>query len=104
MDVSPDGETRLPVAVDSLPPTPTQPGSRLSAMAKPHSRELGARIAGDYRLLNYLRGRSTDTVAAIPPGSTRIDVEGGVLASRCEEDHDEVLECWYFYKRAGKPN
>ena len=33
-----------------------------------------------------------------------IDVEGGVLASRCEEDHDEVLECWYFYRRRGKPD
>jgi hypothetical protein len=73
-------------------------------MAKTHSRELGVRIASDYRLLNYLRGRSTETVTAIGPGSTRIEVEGGVLASRCDEDHDEVLECWYFYKRAGKPN
>ena len=73
-------------------------------MAKPHSRELGAKIAADYRLLNYLRGRSTETVDQIGPDSTRIDVEGGVLASRCTEDHDEVLECWYFYKRSGKPN
>lgn len=78
--------------------------SRLSAMAKPHTRELGTKIAADYRLLNYLRGRSTETVDKIGAGSTRIDVEGGVLASRCEEDHEEVLECWYFYKRAGKPN
>ena len=73
-------------------------------MAKSHTRELGTKIAADYRLLNYLRGRSTETVDQIGPGSTRIDVEGGVLASRCEEDHEEVLECWYFYKRAGKPN
>ena len=73
-------------------------------MAKPHSRELGTKIAADYRLLNYLRGRSTETVDQIGPGSTRIDVEGGILASRCTEDHDEVLECWYFYKRSGKPN
>jgi hypothetical protein len=34
----------------------------------------------------------------------RIEVEGGEIASSCAEDHDEVLECWYFYKRAGKPN
>jgi hypothetical protein len=73
-------------------------------MGRPHSRELGPKIAADYRLLNYLRGRSTETEDAIDPGSMRIDVEGGVLASRCEEDHDEVLECWYFYRRAGRPN
>jgi hypothetical protein len=73
-------------------------------MTGKHSRELGPKIAADYRLLNYLRGRSTSSVDSIEPGSTRIDVEGGVLASRCEEDHDEVLECWYFYRRSGKPN
>jgi hypothetical protein len=69
-----------------------------------HPRDLGPRIAADYRLLNYLRGRSTQTVDAIVPGSMRIEVEGGEIASSCAEDHDEVLECWYFYKRAGKPN
>jgi hypothetical protein len=73
-------------------------------MGKPHTRDLGPKIAADYRLLNYLRGRSTETVDAIGPGSARIEVEGGVLASRCTEDHDEVLECWYFYRRAGRPN
>lgn len=73
-------------------------------MANRHSRALGAKIAADYRLLNYLRGRSTVSVDAIEPGSARIDVEGGVLASRCEEDHDEVLECWNFYRRPGKPD
>ena len=73
-------------------------------MSKAHSRALGPKIAADYRLLNYLRGRSTATVDAIQPGSTRIEVEGGVLVSRCEEDHEEVLECWYFYRRPGKPN
>ncbi len=73
-------------------------------MGKEHARALGPKIAADYRLLNYLRGRSTETVDAIGAGSTRIDVDGGVLASRCEEDHDEVLECWYFYRRVGKPN
>ena len=73
-------------------------------MGDKHSRALGPKIAADYRLLNYLRGRSTSTVDAIQAGSTRIDVEGGVLASRCEEDHEEVLECWYFYRRPGKPD
>lgn len=73
-------------------------------MGKDHARVLGPRIAADYRLLNYLRGRSTQTIDAIAPGSARIEVDGGVIASSCEEDHDEVLECWYFYKRAGKPN
>jgi hypothetical protein len=71
---------------------------------RPHTRTLGSKIAADYRLLNYLRGRSTATVESIAPDSTRIDVEGGILASRCEEDHEEVLECWYFYRRPGKPN
>jgi hypothetical protein len=73
-------------------------------MGKDHSRDLGAKIAADYRLLNYLRGRSTESVDAIAPDSTRIEVEGGVLASRCQEDHDEVVECWYYYRRSGKPN
>jgi hypothetical protein len=73
-------------------------------MPKLHSRALGLKIAADYRLLNYLRGRSTTTADMIAPGSTRIDVEEGVLASSCEEDHEEVLECWYFYRRRGKPD
>ena len=73
-------------------------------MGRQHTRTLGPKIAADYRLLNYLRGRSTATVDTIEPGSTTIDVEGGVLASRCEEDHEEVLECWYFYRRPGRPN
>lgn len=73
-------------------------------MSRAHSRSLGPKIAADYRLLNYLRGRSTWTVDSIEPGSATIDVEGGVLASRCQEDHEEVLECWYFYRRPGKPN
>ena len=73
-------------------------------MAKAHTRTLGLKIAADYRLLNYLRGRSTAMADSIPPGSTTIEVEGGVLASRCEEDHEEVLECWYFYRRPGRPN
>jgi hypothetical protein len=73
-------------------------------MGMDHDRDLGPKIAADHRLLNYLRGRSTQTVDAISPGSARIEVEGGVLASRCEEDHEEVLECWVFYRRAGKPN
>ena len=34
----------------------------------------------------------------------RIDVEGGVIASSCQEDHEEVLGCWYFYRLPGKPN
>lgn len=73
-------------------------------MSRAHSRGLGPKIAADYRLLNYLRGRSTAMVDTIEPGSTTIAVEDGVLASRCEEDHEEVLECWYFYRRPGKPN
>lgn len=73
-------------------------------MSKRHTRTLGLKIAADYRLLNYLRGRSTTTDDMISPASTRIDVEGGVLASSCEEDHEEVLECWYFYRRRGKPD
>src|SRR5690348_6529657 len=55
---------------------PTSRGT-LSAMGKDHPRDLGPRIAADYRLLNYLRGRSTQTVDAIAPGSMRIEVEGG---------------------------
>jgi len=65
---------------------------------------MGQKIAADYRLLNYLKGQSTWTVDQIAPGSVRIQVEGGVLASECAEDHDEVLGCWVFYKAAGKAN
>jgi hypothetical protein len=43
-------------------------------------------------------------VDQIDPGSTRIEVEGGTIASSCEEDHEEVLGCWRFYRRQGKPN
>jgi hypothetical protein len=69
-----------------------------------HTRTLGAKIAADFRLLNYLRGRSTGTVDTVQAGSTVIEVEGGVIASRCEEDHEEVLECWYFYRRPERPS
>jgi hypothetical protein len=40
----------------------------------------------------------------IEPGSTRIEIEGGTLASSCDEDHEEVLECWAFYRQRGRPN
>ena len=73
-------------------------------MTRPHSRALGDKIVADHRLLNYLRGRSVATQDQIDPGSTRIEVEGGTLASSCNEDHDEVLECWAFYRQLGKPN
>ena len=73
-------------------------------MALPHPRALGLKIAADHRLLNYLRGRSTETVDDIPAGSTRIDVDGGAIASSCMEDHEEVLTCWRFYRPKGKPN
>jgi hypothetical protein len=73
-------------------------------MTPKHSRTLGARIAADYRLLNYLRAQSRAFVDDIVPGSAIVEVEGGLLASRCEEDHDEVLECWAFYRPARKAN
>jgi hypothetical protein len=73
-------------------------------MSRPHPRALGTKIAADHRLLNYLRGRSVATADQIEPGSTRIEVEGGTIASSCEEDHEEVLGCWRFYQRRGKPN
>ena len=73
-------------------------------MAGQHPRALGPKIAADHRLLNYLRGRSVETVDQIYPGSTRIEVEGGTIASSCEEDHEEVLGCWRFYRARGKPN
>lgn len=71
---------------------------------KPHPRTLGPKIAADYRLLNHLRGRPLGTIAQIAPGSTTIEVDGGVIASRCEEDHDEVLTCWAFYRRPDPVN
>jgi hypothetical protein len=73
-------------------------------VATQHGRTLGPKIAADHRLLNYLRGRSVGTVDQIDPGSTRIEVEGGTIASSCEEDHEEVLGCWRFYRYRGKPN
>jgi hypothetical protein len=73
-------------------------------MTPKHSRTLGARIAADYRLLNYVKARSAGSVDDIAPGSATLQVEGGVLASRCEEDHDEVLECWSFYRPRPKAN
>jgi hypothetical protein len=73
-------------------------------MSRPHPRTLGPKIAADHRLLNYLRGRSVATADQIEPGSTRIEVEGGTIASSCEEDHEEVLGCWRFYRFRGKPN
>jgi hypothetical protein len=73
-------------------------------MTTPHSRALGAKIAADHRLLNYLRGRSVETTDQVFPGSTTIAVEGGVIASSCEEDHEEVLSCWRYYRDRGKPN
>lgn len=73
-------------------------------MNRPHPRNLGPKIAADHRLLNYLRGRSVETTEQVYPGSTTIEVEGGVIASSCEEDHEEVLSCWRFYRHRGKPN
>jgi hypothetical protein len=73
-------------------------------MARSHARTLGPKIAKDLRLLNYLRGRSVATVDQVDPGSTRIEVEGGTIASSCAEDHEEVLGCWAFYRQRGKPN
>ena len=76
----------------------------MSAMASKHAHTLGPKIAADYRLLNFLKGQATRTVDQIAPGSVRIPVEGGVLATECADDHDEVLGCWVFYKAAGKAN
>jgi hypothetical protein len=73
-------------------------------MSADHTRTLGPKIAADFRLLNHLRGRSTMTTDEIVPGSIRIEVEGGAIASSCQEDHEEVLGCWYFYRLARKPN
>jgi hypothetical protein len=73
-------------------------------MTSEHSRTLGPKIAADYRLLNHLRGRTLGSVDDIPPGSTRIDVEGGVIASSCQDDHDEVLTCWAFYREKRLPS
>jgi hypothetical protein len=71
---------------------------------KPHARALGPKIVADYRLLNHLRGRPMGTIADIEPGSIRLEVDGGVIASRCEEDHEEVLTCWAFYRLADPVN
>ena len=73
-------------------------------MSHQHPRTLGTKIAADFRLLNHLRARPLGTVTDIEPGSARIEVDGGVIASRCEEDHDEVLTCWAFYKAARLPD
>lgn len=70
----------------------------------PHARSLGPKIAADHRLLNHLKGRATRTTVDIEPGSTTIEVDGGLIASSCEDDHDEVLTCWTFYRRPGKVN
>ena len=69
-----------------------------------HTRTLGLKIASDHRLLNFLKGRSVATIASIEPGSDRIEVDGGVIASSCQDDHDEVLGCWAFYRRPNRPN
>jgi hypothetical protein len=68
-----------------------------------HSRTLGPKIAADYRLLNHLRGRSTWTVDDIEPDAIRIEVDGGVIASSCQDDHDEVLTCWAYYRERPRP-
>jgi hypothetical protein len=73
-------------------------------MTAKHSRTLGPKIAADYRLLNYLKGHAAGSVDDIAPGSATVEVEGGILASRCEDDHDEVLECWSFYRPTPKAN
>jgi len=73
-------------------------------MTLKHARTLGPKIAADFRLLNYLKAHSTASVDDIAPGSAIVAVEGGVLASRCEDDHDGVLECWAFYRPARKTN
>jgi hypothetical protein len=69
-----------------------------------HPRTLGPKIAADFRLLNHLRARPGGTLADIEPGATRIDVDGGAIASSCEDDHDEVLTCWVFYKHRARPD
>jgi hypothetical protein len=73
-------------------------------MTTDHTRTLGPKIVADFRLLNHLRGRSIGTVDDIEPGSTRIEVEGGVIASSCVDDHDEVLTCWAFYRERRRPD
>lgn len=73
-------------------------------MSHQHPRTLGPKIAADFRLLNHLRSRPAGTVADIEPTSARIEVDGGVIASRCEEDHEEVLTCWAFYRAARPPD
>lgn len=71
---------------------------------KRHTTNLGPKIAADYRLLNHLRGRSGWTMADLEAGSVTIEVDGGVIATSCTEDHEEVLDCWHFYRRPGKAN
>ena len=73
-------------------------------MTTEHTRTLGRKIAAEFRLLNHLRGRSTGTVDDIDPGSVRIEVDGGVIASSCQDDHDEVLTCWAFYQERRRPD
>ncbi|MCI0346379.1 MAG: hypothetical protein L0221_13200 [Chloroflexi bacterium] len=73
-------------------------------MASKHPRTLGPKIAADYRLLNFLKGQSRRTVSELTPGTPTISVDGGVLATECTDDHDEVLGCWVFYRTAGKAN
>ena len=73
-------------------------------MTDRHPRTLGSKIAADFRLLNHLRARPIGSIADIEPGSSRIEVDGGVIASRCEEDHEEVLTCWAFYRAARPPD
>ena len=73
-------------------------------MTTDHTRTLGPKIAADFRLLNHLRGRSTGSVDDIEPGSARIPVEGGEIASSCDDDHDEVLTCWAFYRERRRPD
>lgn len=73
-------------------------------MGRAHPHTLGPRIAADYRLLNHLKGRSGWTMADLEAGALTIDVDGGVIAMACTEDHDEVVDCWHFYRRTGKAN
>jgi hypothetical protein len=95
--------THKPLVGGSNPPSATNVQTR-SPMTPKHSRTLGPKIAADYRLLNYLRAHATGSVDDIAPGSAIVAVEGGVLASQCEDDHEEVLECWAFYRPAQKTN
>lgn len=71
---------------------------------KRHTTDLGPKIAADYRLLNHLRGRSGWTTADLDGDLPTIEVDGGVIAMSCPEDHDEVVDCWHFYRRASRAN